>query len=238
MFSLITWYLAQWTDYFGGLTHHPAGANSSRGKALYGLAQHRIASVKMIKLGNVNSHGAASSFSSKKRFSNQPNLGHPIRPPQLFPCLKEIFEPIPISPFHFSFLNVINFWSFYLGINPFLFNLKTGNSFSSILMMVTSDASISHLKISHPSNDILTPIWFALQPPNCVFLELLLWQEEYVTGDDVGALDCGHDFHTNCIKQWLKQKNICPICKMTGLGTWGKSIFFSDPRKFYLSMEH
>ncbi|XP_058215833.1 E3 ubiquitin-protein ligase MBR2 [Rhododendron vialii] len=44
-------------------------------------------------------------------------------------------------------------------------------------------------------------------------------REEYVTGDDVGALDCGHDFHTNCIKQWLKQKNICPICKMTGLGT-------------------
>jgi E3 ubiquitin-protein ligase Arkadia len=44
-------------------------------------------------------------------------------------------------------------------------------------------------------------------------------REEYVTGDDVGALDCGHDFHTDCIKQWLKQKNICPICKMTALGT-------------------
>ncbi|MFS7998298.1 putative transcription factor C2H2 family [Helianthus anomalus] len=42
-------------------------------------------------------------------------------------------------------------------------------------------------------------------------------QEEYDTGDNIGSLDCGHDFHTDCIKQWLAQKNICPICKMPGL---------------------
>ncbi|XP_015574393.1 E3 ubiquitin-protein ligase MBR2 isoform X1 [Ricinus communis] len=42
-------------------------------------------------------------------------------------------------------------------------------------------------------------------------------QEEYVDGDDLGTLDCGHVFHTNCIKQWLVLKNICPICKMTAL---------------------
>ncbi|KAK1395812.1 E3 ubiquitin-protein like [Heracleum sosnowskyi] len=40
-------------------------------------------------------------------------------------------------------------------------------------------------------------------------------QEEYVNGDDLGKLKCGHDFHTGCIKQWLKQKNLCPICKAT-----------------------
>lgn len=40
-------------------------------------------------------------------------------------------------------------------------------------------------------------------------------QEEYVNGDDLGKLKCGHDFHTECIKQWLKQKNLCPICKAT-----------------------
>ncbi|KAL8234717.1 hypothetical protein R6Q59_020817 [Mikania micrantha] len=44
-------------------------------------------------------------------------------------------------------------------------------------------------------------------------------QEEYNNGDDIGVLDCGHEFHTCCIKQWLTQKNICPICKMTGLST-------------------
>lgn len=44
-------------------------------------------------------------------------------------------------------------------------------------------------------------------------------QEEYKEGDDLGTLDCGHDFHTECVKQWLAQKNICPICKTTALST-------------------
>ncbi|PHU04686.1 E3 ubiquitin-protein ligase MBR1 [Capsicum chinense] len=42
-------------------------------------------------------------------------------------------------------------------------------------------------------------------------------QEEYAAGDIMGMLDCGHEFHTNCIKQWLVLKNTCPICKMTAL---------------------
>ncbi|KAI4336994.1 hypothetical protein L6164_015458 [Bauhinia variegata] len=44
-------------------------------------------------------------------------------------------------------------------------------------------------------------------------------QEEYNDGDDIGTLDCGHDYHTDCIKQWLMHKNLCPICKTTGLAT-------------------
>ncbi|KAJ8539512.1 hypothetical protein K7X08_013764 [Anisodus acutangulus] len=44
-------------------------------------------------------------------------------------------------------------------------------------------------------------------------------REEYNNGDDLGTLECGHDFHTDCIKQWLMQKNLCPVCKTTGLTT-------------------
>ncbi|KAH6825978.1 hypothetical protein C2S53_001415 [Perilla frutescens var. hirtella] len=44
-------------------------------------------------------------------------------------------------------------------------------------------------------------------------------QEDYITGEDIGILECGHEFHTRCIKQWLTLKNLCPICKMTALGT-------------------
>ncbi|KAG5065279.1 hypothetical protein JHK86_009010 [Glycine max] len=44
-------------------------------------------------------------------------------------------------------------------------------------------------------------------------------QEDYGDGNDIGTLDCGHDFHSSCIKQWLMQKNLCPICKTTGLAT-------------------
>ncbi|XWS24213.1 hypothetical protein CRYUN_Cryun28dG0081500 [Craigia yunnanensis] len=42
-------------------------------------------------------------------------------------------------------------------------------------------------------------------------------QEEYNVGEDLGTLECGHDFHADCIKQWLMHKNLCPICKTTGL---------------------
>ncbi|XP_057424032.1 probable E3 ubiquitin-protein ligase RHG1A [Lotus japonicus] len=42
-------------------------------------------------------------------------------------------------------------------------------------------------------------------------------QEEYNDGDDIGSLNCGHFYHTGCIKQWLMHKNLCPICKTTGL---------------------
>ncbi|XP_019054949.1 PREDICTED: E3 ubiquitin-protein ligase MBR2-like [Nelumbo nucifera] len=38
-------------------------------------------------------------------------------------------------------------------------------------------------------------------------------QEEYVVDDEVGKLDCGHSYHLFCIKQWLLQKNACPVCK-------------------------
>ncbi|VVA92731.1 unnamed protein product [Arabis nemorensis] len=44
-------------------------------------------------------------------------------------------------------------------------------------------------------------------------------QEEYKEGEEMGMLECGHDFHSHCIKEWLKRKNLCPICKTTGLNT-------------------
>lgn len=44
-------------------------------------------------------------------------------------------------------------------------------------------------------------------------------QEEYITGETIGTLNCGHDFHSNCIKQWLLKKNVCPICKTVALHT-------------------
>lgn len=38
-------------------------------------------------------------------------------------------------------------------------------------------------------------------------------QEEYETDDEMGKLNCEHFFHSQCIEQWLQQKNACPICK-------------------------
>ncbi|KAJ1395013.1 Zinc finger, RING-type [Sesbania bispinosa] len=45
-------------------------------------------------------------------------------------------------------------------------------------------------------------------------------QEEYANGVEVGKLDCEHIFHIECIKQWLNQKNECPICRKKALETF------------------
>lgn len=43
------------------------------------------------------------------------------------------------------------------------------------------------------------------------------FQEEYMVGDEMGKLRCEHRFHIECIDQWLRQKNWCPICKASAL---------------------
>lgn len=79
-------------------------------------------------------------------------------------------------------------------------NVNTGLSEEVILKKIKQRKHIAFMAISTQNLE-----------PCCIC------QEEYDTGDNIGSLDCGHDFHTDCIKQWLSQKNICPICKMTGL---------------------
>ncbi|KAL0440792.1 UNVERIFIED_CONTAM: putative E3 ubiquitin-protein ligase RHG1A [Sesamum radiatum] len=33
----------------------------------------------------------------------------------------------------------------------------------------------------------------------------------------IRVLDCGHDYHACCITRWLREKNICPLCKAIAL---------------------
>ncbi|KAK7346985.1 hypothetical protein VNO80_21509 [Phaseolus coccineus] len=42
--------------------------------------------------------------------------------------------------------------------------------------------------------------------------------EEFCSGEDIGKLhSCVHKFHFDCIKQWLMQRNLCPVCRRTAL---------------------
>ena len=43
---------------------------------------------------------------------------------------------------------------------------------------------------------------------NCV-----ICLEDFKSGEKATLLPCVHLFHKNCIKSWLKTKNMCPICK-------------------------
>jgi hypothetical protein len=38
-------------------------------------------------------------------------------------------------------------------------------------------------------------------------------------GDRVGALACTHIFHVECLKGWLKRRNVCPLCMQADVAT-------------------
>ncbi|KAG5582901.1 hypothetical protein H5410_053528 [Solanum commersonii] len=42
-------------------------------------------------------------------------------------------------------------------------------------------------------------------------------QSEYENEENIGALQCGHEYHTDCIKQWLMRKTDCPMCRASVL---------------------
>ncbi|XP_062229681.1 E3 ubiquitin-protein ligase MBR1-like isoform X2 [Phragmites australis] len=42
-------------------------------------------------------------------------------------------------------------------------------------------------------------------------------QEEYIEGENIGRMQCEHQYHVCCIHEWLRQKNWCPICKASAI---------------------
>lgn len=49
-------------------------------------------------------------------------------------------------------------------------------------------------------------------------------QDDYKSQEKIGILDCGHEYHANCLQKWLLVKNVCPICKSEALTTGGKHV--------------
>ena len=41
----------------------------------------------------------------------------------------------------------------------------------------------------------------------------VICQEEYEKEEKIGFLDCGHEYHADCLKKWLLRENVCPICR-------------------------
>ncbi|KAI3954907.1 hypothetical protein MKW92_029071 [Papaver armeniacum] len=46
-------------------------------------------------------------------------------------------------------------------------------------------------------------------------------QDGYENKDKIATLDCKHEYHEDCITQWLLQKNVCPVCKRQALKAQG-----------------
>ncbi|CAM0882219.1 unnamed protein product [Alopecurus aequalis] len=62
-------------------------------------------------------------------------------------------------------------------------------------------------KVKHPAFDS------SFRFPAEVEKKCSICQEEFEANDEMGRLHCGHSYHVYCIKQWLSQKNVCPVCK-------------------------
>ncbi|KAK4437125.1 E3 ubiquitin-protein ligase MBR2 [Sesamum alatum] len=52
------------------------------------------------------------------------------------------------------------------------------------------------------------------EPKICVVCQDDLMCQE---NSSIGMLECGHEYHASCIRQWLQHKNICPLCKAVAL---------------------
>ncbi|KAL3508721.1 hypothetical protein ACH5RR_028122 [Cinchona calisaya] len=52
----------------------------------------------------------------------------------------------------------------------------------------------------------------------------VICQTDYKDQEMVGTLDCGHEYHVDCIKKWLVVKNTCPICKSAALTAGGNNL--------------
>ncbi|KAL3653315.1 hypothetical protein CASFOL_002996 [Castilleja foliolosa] len=44
-----------------------------------------------------------------------------------------------------------------------------------------------------------------------------LSESDKKTKINIGILDCGHEYHEECIKPWLTRKNCCPLCDAVGI---------------------
>ncbi|KAL0432918.1 UNVERIFIED_CONTAM: E3 ubiquitin-protein ligase MBR2 [Sesamum latifolium] len=79
---------------------------------------------------------------------------------------------------------------------------------------VKRDGGLSeNLILKHLKTRDCCPVNNDGEPEICVVCQDDLCQEN----STVGVLDCGHEYHAACIRQWLQQKNICPLCKATAL---------------------
>ncbi|PKA52664.1 E3 ubiquitin ligase BIG BROTHER-related [Apostasia shenzhenica] len=75
---------------------------------------------------------------------------------------------------------------------------------------LSEDTILKRLK-QHKHSPCKLEVASSEQEPCCIC------REDYMEGEDIGTLECRHDFHSACIKQWLMIKNLCPICKTTAL---------------------
>ncbi|XP_052178924.1 probable E3 ubiquitin-protein ligase ZFP1 isoform X2 [Diospyros lotus] len=95
--------------------------------------------------------------------------------------------------------------------------LALGERIGNVVTGLSEETILSHLKTRMHIPPATT---LNLEEPASVDLETdfcAICQTDYEKEDEIGTLDCGHEYHVDCVKRWLLIKNTCPVCKSSGL---------------------
>ncbi|KAJ0045455.1 hypothetical protein Pint_04664 [Pistacia integerrima] len=92
-------------------------------------------------------------------------------------------------------------------------NVNTGLSEEAVTSQLKTRSYIS----ATTDINLEEPASMDQQSDSCI-----ICQEDYRSHEKIGTLDCGHEYHEECLKKWLFVKNVCPICKSEALATKAK----------------
>ena len=54
---------------------------------------------------------------------------------------------------------------------------------------------------------------FNYEPGKCKAVDCAVCQEDYNKGDKLVDLPCNHTYHKDCVLEWLKRHDACPVCR-------------------------
>ncbi|CAL5390743.1 unnamed protein product [Camellia sinensis] len=103
--------------------------------------------------------------------------------------------------------------------------LALGEQIGNVTTGLSEETITSHLKTrTYISSTIcMNPEEAACADQDTDFC--VICQTDYKNQEKIGALDCGHEYHVDCVKKWLLIKNTCPICKSVALTAERKGFY-------------
>ncbi|KAL5081591.1 hypothetical protein RYX36_010012, partial [Vicia faba] len=95
--------------------------------------------------------------------------------------------------------------------------LQLGERIGSVSTGLSDETIALQLKTKYFSPSPIAINLEELPPEDEEANSCIICQEEFKNQEKIGVIKCEHEFHADCITQWLLLKNSCPICKLEAL---------------------
>lgn len=188
---------------------------------------------KLIPISEQNTHKSI----CKPHLNTIKNKSSSKKSNKNFEKLEEDYENQFFNPFSFECRGQTSFTAFCLSLNSYNSinpdEVITENGLSD-LKNLNSNNSIDLPRLDN--NNLFSMTGFEIfssfnyNPVDPIFLDNLIVNkitkkgiilesdciiclQKYQMADNYISLPCFHNYHENCIKNWLKRKNFCPLCK-------------------------